>query len=220
MRIKNPAIYVFLVSVMSGCAFNDVHLDMPINGLEHPISGGNDREVILGIPFSDTRKVTERCGVMKNGYNKVTADVICDTSPSLWISQLLADELRASKFRVLMPNDPHGDAALRIDGDIQKVFSEPIIGVWSSSIETDLKVKLIATANDGLHAERTFFGKGTKKGLILANRGAFHTSLIRVSEQVLAEMVEAIFYLMNKYPHLGKPNNKSQAISTQVIEDN
>gem|GEM_PF-1307942 len=201
---------VMLPALLPGCAFTDVHLDMPISGLEHPILGGNGREVVVGIPFNDTRKVTEHCGVQKNGYQRVTADAICDTSPSLWISQLLTDELRASRFKVLTPNEAHNDAALRINGDIQKVFVEPVHGTWTMSLETDLQIKLIASTRDGLRAERVFFAKGIKKGAMASTRSQYQISLKRAADEILAEMVEAIFLLMNKYPTIGIPDQPTK----------
>ena len=39
-----------------------------------------------------------------------------------------------------------------------------------------------------------------------------HISLRRASDQLLADMVESIFYLMNKYPEIGKPNDQSQDV--------
>ena len=208
MTIKKLIIGAVLTLFLTGCAFTDVHLDMPISGLETPISGGNNREVIVSIPFIDARTHKERCGMKKNGYNMDTADAICDIAPSIWVAQLLADELRASHFRVLTPNDPHGKSALRINGTIQKVFLEPVIGGWSGSLETDLQVRLVATTESGLHAERNFFVKGIKKGVMASTRTPYHTSLKRAADELLTEMVESIFYLMNKYPQIGVPEDK------------
>ena len=213
---KHLTICAIFATALTGCAFTDVHLDMPISGLAEPITGGNGREIIVTIPFNDARTHRERCGMQKNGYNMDTADAICDTAPDEWIAQLLADELRASRFKVLAPNDPHGQAALRIDGDIQKIFIEPVIGMWSGSLETDLQVRLIAITENGLHAERTFFAKGIKKGVIAATRSPFHTSLKRAADELLTEMVEAIFYLMNKYPQIGISDHQPQTIKTHV----
>lgn len=219
MDIKNLTLVAIWATILSGCAFTDVQLDMPISGLEQRITGGNDREVIVSVPFNDTRAHKERCGMQKNGYNMDTANAICSIPPGEWIAQLLADELRASRFKVLAPNAPHGRAALKIEGDVQKLFVEPVIGMWSGSLETDLQVKLTATTETGLRAERTFFAKGIKKGVIAATRTPFHTSLKRAADELLTEMVEAVFYLMNKYPQIGVPVPEYQPIKPHVLED-
>lgn len=219
MPIKNLMLVGLLATILSGCAFTDVQLDMPVSGLEQPITGGNNREVIVSIPFNDTRPHKERCGMKKNGYNMDTADAICGIAPSEWIAQLLVDELRASRFKVLPPHAPHGRAALKIEGDVQKIFVEPVIGMWSGSLETDLQVKLTATTETGLRAERTFFAKGIKKGVIAATRTPFHTSLKRAADELLTEMVEAVFYLMNKYPQIGVPDPVYQPIKPHVFEE-
>ena len=43
--MAKTAFFVVLLSVLSGCAFTDVNLDMPISGLKIPVTGGNSREI-------------------------------------------------------------------------------------------------------------------------------------------------------------------------------
>jgi hypothetical protein len=183
-----------------------MQLDMPINGLDVPISGGNQRTVVIVKPFSDDRLDTKRCGMKKNGYNMDTADAICKTTPDEWMTQLLADELRASGFNVSTEKSISNTNALIIEGSVTKLFTEPVIGMWSGSLETDIEVKLTATSASGLFAERVFFAKGIKKGVIVATAGPFLTSLKRATDEILTNMIEAIFYLMNQYPGLGQPD--------------
>lgn len=199
------------------CAFTDVPLDMPINGLDVTIPGGKQRSVIVVKPFSDNRKDTSRCGMKKNGFNSDTADAICKTNPGEWMSQLLADELRASEFSVSTDSPPSGTSALILEGAIMKLFVEPVIGMWSGSLETDIQVKLTAKSNSGLHAERIFFGKGIKKGVIIGTLNPYHASLKRATDEILTKMVEAVFFLMNKYPQLGKVD--SAVAATDFISE-
>jgi len=222
MLIKIITTGAILAMLLPGCAFNDLHLDMPISGLAKPNTEGNGREVIIAIPFKDLRPHKERCGMKKNAHNQDTADVICDVAPGKWASQLLADELRASHFKVLTPETPHRESALRIDGAIQQFFTEPVMQTRRrpSSLETDIQIRLIATTENGLHAERTFFVKGMIKNITFSTRGAYHTSLKRAADEILAEMVEAIFSLMEEYPQISAPDFQLQAIKPYALEDN
>ena len=58
------------------------------------------------------------------------------------------------------------DSALKIDGVLLKIFVEPVVGFWSTVIESGLGVKLVATSRTGLRAERTFFVKGDLESVI------------------------------------------------------
>ena len=64
---------VLLVS-LSGCALEDVRLKPPTSGLKTPIPGGNQRQVIVAVPFADGRQITNRCGMQKGGYGNETAN--------------------------------------------------------------------------------------------------------------------------------------------------
>lgn len=90
-----------IAAVSNGCAFTDIPLTLPSGGLDNTIPGGNQRQVVIIMPFSDEREIRGRCGMQKNGYNMDTADAICQSNPTLWIANLLANELRASGFSVL-----------------------------------------------------------------------------------------------------------------------
>ncbi len=221
--MKKFAIISVFLSGLIGCAFTDVPLDMPISGLEKPIGGwiggGKNREVIVVMPFHDDRTIKHRCGMQKNGYNMDTADAICKTAPEQWIAQLLADELRASGFKVLKPGEPDGQGTLKIEGSVLEVFVEPVIRAWRGiSLETDLDVKLSATTKNGLQAERTFFAKGVTEGVQFSTLTPYHTSLKRAADELLTEMVEAIFYLMNKYPEIGLPDDLAYPVETPKSE--
>lgn len=188
---------------MTGCAFNDIPLTLPTKGLESTMPGGRGRQILVSVPFADQRSIRDRCGMQKNGYNMDTADAVCQSDPNAWISQLLADELRASGFEVLTTEQAHRSGAVRVDGSLLKLFVEPVQGVWTGSVEADFSVKLRATSENGLEAERTFFVKGWKGGQLLSTMQPYHTALYRATQDIVAQMVHAIIELMDRYPQLG-----------------
>jgi hypothetical protein len=51
-----------LSMLSSACAFTNIPLTLPTRGLEKPITGGNGRQVIVLVPFSDERPIRDRCG--------------------------------------------------------------------------------------------------------------------------------------------------------------
>jgi hypothetical protein len=191
-----------LVLMLSGCSTTDVKLQRPASGLTTPIPGGAQRQVIIAMPFADARRITNRCGLQRNGYGDETARAYCEGDPAQWIATLLADELRASGFTVLASEEGARDSALKIDGVLLKIFAEPVIGPWLTAIETDLSVKLVATSRTGLRAERTFFVKGDRESIVWTE-GTFNDSLKRGTGELLGKMVEEILELMKRYPQLG-----------------
>lgn len=197
------------VLALAGCAFTDVPLDMPNTGLATPIRGGNARQVVIPAAFADQRPQPQRCGMQKNGYNMDTANAKCREEPTRWIAGLLADELRAAGFTVVAADAPHRSSALRVDGTLLQLFVEPIAGSFSVSCEADLQVRLVATSDTGLRAERTFFAKGVWKGFA-GITGPFQTSLKRGSDDILSQMVEAILEIMNRYPQLGSRSRPTE----------
>jgi hypothetical protein len=190
------------VLAFSGCALAEVNVKPPEAGLETPIPGGNQRQVIVTIPFQDARQTTTRCGVQKGGYGNETAQAICQGNPAQWIAEFLARELRASGFTVLPSEEGARDSALKVEGVLLKIFVEPVVGFWSTTVESDLNVKLVATSKTGLQAERTFFAKGEKTSIIWP-QGIFNDSVERGTRDLLTKMVEAILELMKRYPELG-----------------
>ena len=148
-----------------------------------------------------------------------TADAVCGTPPGTWLSKLLAGELRASGFIVTERANPLKKNTLVIEGTVSKVFVEPVIGWWNGSLEADLEINLLATTGSGLRAERKFFSKGIKKGVIIGTLTPYQTSLKRAADDLLEDMVQAIFYLMNTYPQLGvdEPNTESVPIFDEPL---
>ncbi len=203
MESRWQVLVAIVASLGAGaCAFTDIPITLPNKGLEDSVRGGKGRQVVVYVPFEDARRI-ERCGMQKNGYNMDTADAVCDVDPEAWIARLLADELRASGFRVLEEPGGHRPGALQIRGTLLKLFAEPVIGFWSGSLESDLSVRLQATSDTGLDAEREFFVKGWKGGMMASTKQPYHTSLHRATQALLEEMVRAVIELMDRYPQLG-----------------
>lgn len=214
MAIRRVWIYgVALAPLLVGCATIDVNLKQPPAGLKAPIPGGNQRQVIVTIPFADERQIKDRCGVQKAGYGNETAVAHCVGDPAQWIAAMLAAELKASGFTVLATEEGSHESALKIDGVLLKIFAEPVVGFWSTVIESDLSVRLVATSRTGLRAERTFFAKGDLESVIWT-QGLFNDSLERGVRDLLGKMVEAILELMKQYPQLGSARSLSQRLAT------
>ena len=180
----------------------EVRVKPPESGLRTPIPGGNQRQVIVVIPFQDARLNTSRCGVQKGGYGNEMAQAVCQGNPAEWIAILLALELKASGFTVLSSEEGARSTALRIEGVVLQVFVEPVVGFWSATVETDLSVRLVVTSKTGLQAERKFFSKGEETSVIWP-QGIFNDSVAGGSRDLLSKMVNAIIELMNRYPELG-----------------
>lgn len=193
---------VLLALMLSGCATTDVKLKLPPTGLPTTIPGGNQRQIVLTLPFADARQVPALCGVQKSGYGDETATVYCESDPARWIAQALAAELVKSGFTVLSADEGAPDTAVRIEGALLRLFAEPVVGPWSTTIETDLSVRLVATSRTGLRTERTFFVKGGRESIVWTAK-CFNESLERGTQDLLAKMVEAILELMKQYPELG-----------------
>ena len=206
-----------LLSAVSGCALADVNVKPPEAGLEQPIPGGNQRQVIVTIPFQDARQSASRCGVQKGGWGNETAQAVCQGNPTQWIAEFLARELRASGFIVLTSEQGARDTALKVEGVLVKIFVEPVVGFWSTTVESDLNVKLVATTKTGLQAERMFFAKGEKTSVIWP-QGIFNDSVERGSRDLLTKMVEAILELLKRYPELGFERRDSRTLVSWTQE--
>jgi hypothetical protein len=89
-----------------------------------------------------------------------------------------------------------------IEGALLKLFAEPVLGPFLTTIETDLSVRLVATSRSGLRTERTFFVKGARESIVWTDK-CFDESLARGTQDLLAKMVEAVLELMKQYPELG-----------------
>ena len=65
MSRRSPFVLGILGMVVSGCALVDVKVKPPESGLEAPIPGGKQRQIIVLVPFQDDRVSKARCGVQK-----------------------------------------------------------------------------------------------------------------------------------------------------------
>jgi hypothetical protein len=72
--------------MLSGCALTDVNVKPPSAGLKTPIPGGNQRQIIVTAPFTDSREIKSCCGVQKGGYGNETAVAVCQGEPAQWLA--------------------------------------------------------------------------------------------------------------------------------------
>lgn len=216
-RLRGCKLVVVLVLACSGCALTEVHVKAPESGLETPIPGGNQRQVIVAIPLRDARQSTNRCGVQKGGWGNETATAVCHGDPAEWLATLLARELAASGFTVLPSEQGARDTALKVEGVLLKIFVEPVVGFWSTTVESDFNVKLVATSKTGLHAERMFFAKGEKTSIIWP-QGIFNDSVAEGTRDLLSKMVRAILELMKRYPELGFGRHDGRTLVGWTLE--
>ncbi|MBI1736488.1 MAG: hypothetical protein HYR51_15065 [Candidatus Rokubacteria bacterium] len=137
MTFMRSVMLVLLGVAVTGCATVDVNLKPPTSGLKTPIPGGNGRQIIVSVPFSDARPTKDRCGVQKGGYGNETAKAVCAEDPARWMAEMLSKELQASGFTVLRADAGARETALKIDGVLGTIFAEPIVGFWAATIETE-----------------------------------------------------------------------------------
>lgn len=199
---------LILAAALSGCAFTDVPVTLPTTPATG-MTGGDGRQIVVVAPLADERPYRDKCGMQKNGYNMETAKAICSMDPAVWVAQMLAAELKAAGFSVVS-KETAKPSALQLNGSLLQIFVEPVIGFSTISLETDIHVKLVATSQTGLLAERSFFVKGVESGLV-ARAGNFQTSVDKATQTVLRDMVAAVISLMNRYPQLGLhgPGNRT-----------
>jgi hypothetical protein len=201
--------------MLPGCSYRDVRLKPPTSGLKTPIPGGNERQVIVAAPFADARQITNRCGMWRSDLDIVISDAPCEGDPTQWIASLLASELTASGFTVLPAEGGARDSALKVEGILLKIFAEPVFELWTTAVETDMNVKLVATSRTGLRAERAFFVKGEGTAIIGVQR-LYDNSLENGIRDLLAKMVGAILELMTQYPELGFRHHQPAVVAWRL----
>ena len=195
----------FIALTITGCAFNNLKVNPVPTDVSTKLTGGEKREIIVQIPFSDVRKINKRCGMQKNGYNMDTADAICTADPALKLSELLTQELRSVGFNVMNSDDNNKPSAVKIQGSLAKFFIEPVAGFSTITLETDIQLKLTATSNNGLLAEREFFVKGVESAM-MSREENFQLATDDAVRKIIKDMVAAILTLMNRNPTLGLNN--------------
>jgi hypothetical protein len=165
--------------------------------------GGANRRVRVVIPFDDAREISDRCGMVKSVFGGESGPVRCGSDPTVWIGELLAQELRSAGFEVLGDDDALSKDAVRIDGAMVKLFVEPVIGGDFNWIETDIHVHLVVTSKSGLRAERDLFSKETIKPADPRRAAFYQESFEKTASRLARDMVKAIRELMDQYPQLG-----------------
>jgi hypothetical protein len=197
--------WVFSLLFTGGCAFVDLHVAPPS---ENPVPAGTmlgrGREIILEAPLADERPFRQRCGMQKNGYNMDTANVYCTVAPSESIAHMLHQGLVNAGFRVSRTPTNHNPSAVHIQGTLLQFFVEPAVGIVTVTPEADIYVKLVATSDSGLRAERYFYVKGTDESLV-ATEENFQYASDDANREIVQAMVKAIAQLMDRYPQLGSP---------------
>jgi hypothetical protein len=187
-----------LALAASGCAFSNVPITLPQTSLNLSGDPGGDRPIAVVVPFGDRRPHKQRCGMQKNGYNMDTADAVCDEQPARWIAELLARELAEAGFRVVRSSEDA--AAVKVEGRLVQLFVEPVIGVWTGSLEADIGVHLRVTSLNGLDARRRFFAKGIRGGQLFSVEGAYQMALERATDDIAQQMVASVVELLDQYP--------------------
>jgi hypothetical protein len=199
----------------TGCAFSNVHVQPPAPSTEAKLDGrGRGREIIVVAPFDDMREQKERCGMQMNGYRMDTADVVCDVPPGRWASDALAAALSREGYRVLAADAVPGPSTIVVHGSVKKLFLEPH-DTLARTVEADFSVRLVVTTASGLHAERTFFVKGTQTDLA-STEAVFQGAANDATSHVAFEMATKLGELLDRYPNLGAPQATSAVAVTNV----
>jgi hypothetical protein len=142
--------------------------------------------------------------MQKNGFGMETADVVCSVPPPVWLAQTLTHALTTAGFRVNTNPAMQRPSSLRIDGTVLQFFVEPDLGFFTFTPEADLSVKLVASSQSGLYAERTFYFKGIETSMV-GTESNFQKASDTATTQAVTVMVKAIAALLDRYPQLGTP---------------
>ena len=203
-KYRLALVLIGVVLSTTGCAFTNVNMRMPsdVEDVAGAIGGG--RSILVVVPFAESRgEHVERCGMQKNGYNMDTADATCSEPPPEWIGNLLAQELGEAGFdvSVVPTSNQTGSGNIPVvEGELVKLFVEPVIGVWSGSLEADVHVRLRVRRGDGLDAERDFFQKGIRSGVMVSVTPIYEAALARATNEIVWEMVAEVANLLDSYP--------------------
>jgi hypothetical protein len=152
------------------------------------------------VPFTDQRSITNRCGIRKNAGGSEVGDVQCPSDPATWVALLLRNQLRQAGFTVISDSTDSPNT-LVIRGALLTLFVEPI--GYGMLIDTDISVRLVASSQTGLRAERQFFVKKTQQPADARTEELYQDCFNRAVERIAYDMASAILLLMNRYPELG-----------------
>jgi len=167
--------------------------------------------VVVVAPFDDAR-LTQRCGMQKNGHGTDTADVRCKEAPGRWMADALARELAAAGFDVLAGDAVPGRDTLIVHGTVQQLFLEPVDGL-TRTVEADFAADLVVTSSSGLRATRRFYVKGTESDLA-STESVFQAAADAATEKIAKGMARALVELTERYPTLGTPGATATATAT------
>jgi hypothetical protein len=192
-----------------GCAFSsvDVHPPAALTADAAPRSipsNARGREVIVVAPFADARPDPRRCGMQMNGWRMDTADVRCDPEPGRWLADAFARRLEGDGYRVLSSEAVPGPSTILVRGSVKQLFLEPYDRFFTRTVEGDFSVHLVVTTGSGLHAERTFYVKGTQTH-IGSFESVFQSAADDATYRIARAMVDALGDLLQPYPELGAP---------------
>lgn len=212
----------FLAAAMAlstGCAFTNVDIHPPDGASASKLAAqgrngpGRGREVIVHAPFGDLRHDRKRCGMQKNGYNMDTADVKCSEPPGQWLADALAIELTRAGYKPLRSDAVPGPTTVIVRGAVHQLFLEPKHDFWTLTVEGDVSARLVVTSASGLHAERSFYVKGTDTGLA-STEATFQASADDATHEIARSMVASLTELLERYPDLGAPTATAPVAST------
>lgn len=189
------------LSLSTGCAFSNVNMKLPTDLSVSRVATTGGQPITVVVPFEDVRTTKDRCGMQKNGYNMDTADATCDVPQPEWIANLLVAELQSAGFDATVTSEaPSPSNVPTVEGSLVKLFVEPVIGMWSGSIEADLQTRLKVQRADGLDAERTFFVKGVRKGVQFSLTPIYEGAISEAATRIVREMAQAVSELLKEYP--------------------
>jgi uncharacterized lipoprotein YajG len=212
-RQCRPAAVATLLAVCgSGCLFTNMTLKSPAHAQVTTATGpvAQGRELLLVVPFADRRPKADLCGYKKNGVNMVTAQIHCSTPPNQLIADLMGQELSAAGFKVVTDAASATSAALRIEAELSQLFVEAESAYFTFIPEADIELRLMASSQSGLKAQRRFYEKAREvsvSGLDHNYQLAFNAAI----KQMINRAVAAIFELVRQYPQLGMPAQEEMA---------
>jgi hypothetical protein len=215
----SAAVAVLLAVCGSGCFFTNMTLQPPVHKQVTTANGpvAQGRELLLLVPFTDRRPNMDRCGIKKNGYNMVTARIDCSAPPSEVLARLMAEELSAAGFKVVTDPAIATSAALRIEGELSQFFVEADMSPFTFIPEADIELRLLASSQSGLKAQRRFYEKAREVSVSGLDFN-YQIVSVKVIKQMINRAVAAILELVGQYPQLGMPLQEEMAANTPIIQ--
>ena len=110
-----PIIFLALLSMLAGCTLVDRTVT-----LEHAPTARPTEPVgptVFMIPPVDKRYDPSRIGNVRDGYGKVSASVVTNDDPAVWLGAILMDELRIRGHDIVKAREGElgsGDVAIRL----------------------------------------------------------------------------------------------------------